>query len=70
MFKWLDKQCNNLNAMDFACVKIAVFFVTIAIVKYLPKLLHLRYSVVILLAIVFGLRPFIRFFFGRPLKKQ
>jgi len=61
MFEKWNARVRNLNFTDIKLIKWAVFFATIAIVKFFPQLLRIDYWVLIALVIISSARPYYRF---------
>ncbi|MCX5748887.1 MAG: hypothetical protein NTZ10_01390 [Candidatus Saganbacteria bacterium] len=61
MLNMLNERVKKLTVWDIGLTKIAIFFFTIIIVKLLPVLLQIRYSVLIILVVICGARPLYRF---------
>ena len=54
-------KMKNLDVLDIGLIKIAVLLITIVIVKLLPQLLDINYSILIISAIIVGARPAYKF---------
>lgn len=65
MLKRLDEKIKNLNVLDIGLIKLSLFFTGIACAKIFPQLLHIRYSVLLVIVIVLAARPTYKYFFGR-----
>jgi hypothetical protein len=61
MFNKMNQRIKNLTVIDIGLVKWAVFFTTIILIKLFPQLLKINYSVLIVLLIIFSLKPFYKF---------
>ncbi|MFA5005772.1 MAG: hypothetical protein WC561_06600 [Candidatus Omnitrophota bacterium] len=63
MFKKMNERVKKLTVVDIALVKWSVFVSAIIIVKLFPQLLQIRYSVLILLMVIFAAKPLYKFWF-------
>ncbi|MDD5116766.1 MAG: hypothetical protein PHW98_06910 [Candidatus Omnitrophica bacterium] len=61
MFKKMNERVKRLTAVDIGLIKWSVILFTIIVVKLFPQLLKISYPVLILFVLVFGARPFYRF---------
>jgi hypothetical protein len=59
---WTNKKTKNLDILDFGLTKLAVFFGTLFIVKFLPALLSVEWYWYLIIAIILSVRPMYRFF--------
>jgi hypothetical protein len=53
----LNKKLKNMDIFDVSLTKLAVFFMTLFLVKVFPELLALDWYVYIIIGIVFAIRP-------------
>jgi len=61
MFKKLNQRVKKLTLLDIKLLKLAVFFTTIIIIKLIPQLIKIDYSVLVILAIACIAKPFYSF---------
>ncbi|MCF7907900.1 MAG: hypothetical protein K9L86_03355 [Candidatus Omnitrophica bacterium] len=61
MFKKLNKRAEKLTLMDVKLLQLSTFFISIAMVKFIPDLLKINYSILLVLAIIFLAKPFYSF---------
>jgi hypothetical protein len=57
----LNERVKKLNFVDIGLIKVAVFCVTIIIVKYVPELLNLRILTLLLIAAACSVMPFYKY---------
>jgi len=60
--EWVNKKTKNLDVLDIGLTKLAVFFGTLCIVKFLPVLLSAPWYWYLIAAIILAIRPMYRFF--------
>ena len=61
MFKKLNKRAEKLTLMDVKLLQLSTFFISIVMVKFIPDLLKINYSILLVLAIIFLAKPFYSF---------
>ena len=61
MIEEMNKRLRNFSVWDIGLTKATVFFFAIAIVKYFPVLLLIRYRVLMILVILTAIKPLYRF---------
>jgi len=60
----LDEKVKKMTACDIACIKTAVFFFTLIVVKMWPGLLNIPFWLLIVLVLIFSWKP-VRSVWGR-----
>ena len=65
MFNMLTAKVKNLDVFDIGLIKLTLLFVGILIVKIFPRLMHIRYSILLCIIVVLAIRPTYRFFWGK-----
>jgi len=63
MIKSLDEKVKNLSVIDIGLIKFAVFFTALIIVKLLPQLITIDFTILIVLVVLFSAKPFYDFWF-------
>jgi len=63
MIKSLDEKVRNLSVIDIGLIKFAVFFAALIIVKLIPQLVTIDFSILIGLVILCSAKPFYDFWF-------
>ena len=63
MIKALNDRVKHLSVIDIGLTKFAVFFSALIIVKLLPQLLAIDFTVLIALALLCAGKPFYAFWF-------
>ncbi|MFC1658675.1 hypothetical protein ACFL1D_04720 [Candidatus Omnitrophota bacterium] len=61
MLEKLDQKVKGLTYMDVKFIQLAVIVLTIILVKLFPRLLNIDYPLLIVLFIIFAVKPFYRF---------
>lgn len=57
MFDTLNERVKKMTVVDIGLVKFAVLFTTIIIVKLIPQLLEINFTILIILVIAASARP-------------
>ena len=57
----VNKKIKNIDVYDISLTKLAVFFMTLFLVKIFPELLTLDWYVYIIIGIIFAIRPMYHF---------
>jgi len=57
MINALNKRLKKLDVLDIGLLKLSVILAAIVIVKLFPQLLSVRYSILLILVILFAVRP-------------
>jgi len=66
MFRKLNARVKKLSLADIKLLNLAIFFFTIALVKFIPALLKLDIWLLIILAVIFLAKPFYTFWIKKP----
>ncbi|MCX5751977.1 MAG: hypothetical protein NT099_10035 [Candidatus Saganbacteria bacterium] len=57
MFNYLNERIKKLSVVDMGLIKLAAMTFGILLVKILPQLISVRYRFLILLMVLFALKP-------------
>jgi hypothetical protein len=63
VFEKMNQRVKKLTVVDIVLVKWSVLIWTIIIVKFFPQLLQINYPVLILLMVLFTVKPLYKFWF-------
>ena len=61
MFEKLNQKAKNFTYIDIKFIQLAVIVLTIILVKLFPQLLKIDYWILIVLFILFAVKPFYKF---------
>jgi hypothetical protein len=65
MIKILNEKIKKMTVADISLVKLAAFFFAVIIAKLFPVLLNISYSVLIILVLACGAKPFYKVWFQK-----
>jgi len=63
MLRYLNERIRYFTVIDIGLTKFAVFFSTLIIIKLLPQLLMINFTVLIVLALLCASKPLYAFWF-------